>query len=295
MDFKHYRTFILAAEELHLGRTAERLGIAQPAVTQQIQTLEASLGFKVFHRVRRGIQLTDGGAAFLEQARTALATAEAAVLAGRRASRGETGRLSIAYVNSAMLEAELPALLRRLNRAQPGLTLSLRGVAVHEQIAALADESIDVAFLRAPLGQLPDVIRVQSFSRSPLDAVLPRNHALASKRRIPLNALATDRFVLVNDPPGVGLGHRTRELCREAGFEPHEALHVSDSVSVVAMVSAGLGVGLVPRSLSRLASEDVLFKPLTSANVFSEILVATRAFDRSAAVAQLMAVMAEGR
>jgi DNA-binding transcriptional LysR family regulator len=288
MDFRHFRTFVIAAEELHFGHTAERLGIAQPAVTQQIKALETQLGFKVFHRVRRGIELTAAGTVFLDHARAALAQAETAVLAGRRASRGELGKLCIAYANSIVLEPELPALLKRFTQARPEVELELRGVPVQEQMSALADERIDVAFLRSPPGALPGSIRITPFSRTPLDLVLARDHRLARRKRVSLREVADDRLIVVDDPPGVGLGHRAMELCLEAGFEPASVMRTTDSVGVMRFAAAGLGVGLVPRTLARFDVEEAVFKPLGMANGYSEVVIATRAYDRAAATRALL-------
>jgi DNA-binding transcriptional LysR family regulator len=298
MDFRHFRTFVIAAEELHLGRTAERLGIAQPAVTQQIKALEASLEFKVFRRVRRGIELTEAGAIFLEHAKIALDNASTAVLAGRRASRGELGKLCVAYVHSAMLEPELPALLKRFSLARPEVELELIGIGVQEQLSALGEERIDVAFLRSPAGVAPPAIRITPFSRTPLDAVLPRDHpacAATAGRPLSLRELAAERLVLVDDPVDVGIGHRALELCREAGFEPRHVLRVADSASVVALAAAGLGFGLVPRTLVRYAVDGAVFKPLDMANCFTEIVIATRAFDRSASTREFLRLAADAQ
>jgi DNA-binding transcriptional LysR family regulator len=290
MDFRHFRTFVIAAEELHLGRTAERLGIAQPAVTQQIKALEASLKFKVFHRVRRGIELTEAGAVFLEHAKLALENASTAVLAGQRASRGELGKLCIAYAHSTMLEPELPALLKRFSLARPDVELELNGIRVQEQLSALGEERIDVAFLRSPPGVVPPTIRITPFSRTPLDAVLPRDHPACAAQPLTLRELARERLVIVDDPPGIGLGHRALALCLEAGFAPQRVLRAADSVSVVALAAAGFGFGLVPRSLARYAADGAVFKPLDLANGFTEIVVATRAFDRSAITREFLRI-----
>lgn len=288
MDFRQFRTFVTAAEQLHLGRTAELLGIAQPAVTQQIKTLEAQLEFKVFHRVRRGIELTEAGAIFLEHAKAALAKAETAVLAGRRASRGELGKLCIAYAHSAMLEPELPALLHRFSEARPEVELDLRDITVQEQVTALADERIDVAFLRSPPGPLPSSIKLTAFSRQPLDVVMSREHPAAHADKLTLRDLANERFIVVGDPPGVGIGHRVLQLCMEAGFEPATMLQAGDSVSIVSLAAAGLGVGLVPRSLERFGIDGAVFRPIPMANCFTELVIATRAFDRSATTRLLL-------
>lgn len=288
MDFRQYRTFVVAADELHFARTGERLGIAQPAVTQQIKALEAALGYRLFHRVRRGVELTEAGLAFLEHARQALASAELAVVAGRRASRGELGKLCIGYTHSAMLEPELPALLRHFSQAFPDVELQLHAFTVQEQLTALADERIDVAFLRAPLGKLEPGIALTSFSRTALDAALPAGHPLAAQERIDVRALAGERLVVVNDPEGIGLGQQALQLCAEAGLEPAALLRAPDAVTVVALVSAGLGVGLVPATLARFSGTEAVFRPITAINKFSEIVIATRAFDRSAATRRLL-------
>jgi len=266
MDFRHFRTFVIAAEELHLGHTAERLGIAQPAVTQQIKALEASLEFKVFRRVRRGIELI------------------------------ELGKLCIAYAHSAMLEPELPALLKRFSLARPDVELELIGIGVQEQLSALGEERIDVAFLRSPAGMAPPAIRISPFSRTPLDVVLARDHpacAATKDRALSLRDLARERLVIVDDPAGIGIGHRALELCREAGFEPRRVLRVADSASVIALAAAGLGFGLVPRNLARFAVDGAVFKPLDMANCFTEIVIATRAFDRSASTREFLRIAAD--
>lgn len=288
MDYRQFKTFIIAAEELHFGRAAERLDIAQPAVTQQIKALEQQLGFRLFQRVGRGVGLTEAGRTFLEHAKLSLATMDAAVLAGRRASRGELGRLSIAYVQSAMLEPELPALLQRFSQASPDVEIALHDISVQQQVDALSDESIDLAFLRAPCGTLPNTINLTPFSKTPLDAVLPDGHALARRPRFTLRHLSEERFIIVNDPPGIGLGHRALALCLEAGVTPKHVMRVSDALTVVRLVAAGLGVGIAPRSLKRYGTEGCVFRPLPMANQYSEIVIATRAFDRSAMVKQML-------
>jgi DNA-binding transcriptional LysR family regulator len=288
MDFRQFRTFVIAAQELHFARAAEQLGIAQPAVTQQIKALETALGYRLFHRVHRGVELTEAGQVFLDYARQALQSAEMAVVAGRRASRGELGTLCIGYAHSAMLEPELPALLKHFSQAWPEVGLQLHAFTVQEQLTALADERIDVAFLRAPLGPVPPGISVTRFSSTVLDAVLPGGHRLAAQDRVEIRALAGERLVLVNDPEGIGLGQHALQLCAEAGLEPAALLRAPDAVTVVALVSAGLGVGLVPATLAGFSGLDAVFRPIDASNNISEIVIATRTFDRSAATRQLL-------
>ena len=120
MELRRLHYFVATAEELHVGRAAERLGIAQPALSQQLKVLESSLGVKLFQRVGRGIELSDAGLAFLPEARSAIAQTDRAWTVARRAARGEQGRIAIGYVGSAMLEPALPASDRSLSCALAG-------------------------------------------------------------------------------------------------------------------------------------------------------------------------------
>ncbi|MCX5541201.1 LysR family substrate-binding domain-containing protein [Paraburkholderia sp. CNPSo 3076] len=191
------------------------------------------------------------------------------MLAGRRASRGEVGKLCIAYASSVALEPELPALLRRFAQARPDVELELRAISVQAQMNALADERIDVAFLRSP-GPQPASIRIPPFSRTQLDVVVSRDHRCANRRRLTLRDVAGERLIVMDDPPGVALG-------------------------VVSFAPAGLGVGIVPRTLARFGLEGAVFKPLAMANEFSEVVIATRAYDRSAGTRALLEMVAQGR
>ena len=161
MSLRALRHFVVVAEELHMHRAAERLHIAQPALSQQIKQLEQRLGVVLFSRANRRLTLTAAGEAFLHKTRLALEMADQAVLDAQRTARGEQGRLHLGYVSSAMYDSKLPGLLRRLRADWPGIELSLVQGDVQMLYEALLDLRLDIAIIRAPLASPPDALVVR--------------------------------------------------------------------------------------------------------------------------------------
>lgn len=267
----HY--FVTVAHTLHVARAADRLGIAQPALSQQLHVLEAELGVALLRRVGRGIGLTEAGAAFLPEAQAVLAQSARAASIAKRTARGELGRLSIGYVSTTLLEPALPAALAALRAAVPEAEIRLEEGSVQGQIEALTGHRIDLAVVRAPVGTLPAGLRARRFARSRLLAVVPAPLAPALPAPLPLAALAGECFVLMRDPPGIGLAGQVRALCAAAGFAPARELHVDSVTSIVGLVAAGFGVSLVPEALTRLRPEGAGFLPLDGPAAESELLI----------------------
>lgn len=165
MSLRALRHFVVVAEELHMHRAAERLHIAQPALSQQIKQLEQRLGVVLFSRANRRLTLTAAGEAFLQKTRLALEMADQAVLDAQRTARGEQGRLHLGYVSSAMYDSKLPGLLRELRADWPGIELSLVQGDVQMLYEALLDLRLDIAIIRAPLASPPDALVVRPFVR----------------------------------------------------------------------------------------------------------------------------------
>ncbi|PVW87263.1 LysR family transcriptional regulator, partial [Klebsiella pneumoniae] len=179
MSLRALRHFVVVAEELHMHRAAERLHIAQPALSQQIKQLEQRLGVVLFSRANRRLTLTAAGEAFLHKTRLALEMADQAVLDAQRTARGEQGRLHLGYVSSAMYDSKLPGLLRRLRADWPGIELSLVQGDVQMLYEALLDLRLDIAIIRAPLASPPDALVVRPFVREKLCLALYQQHPLA--------------------------------------------------------------------------------------------------------------------
>lgn len=281
MTNRRFECFVTAARDLHIGRAAERLGIAQPALSQQIRALEQSVGARLLRRVGRGIALTEAGAAFLPEAVAALEQEARAVHVARRAARGELGEISIGYVNTAMLGPELPTLLSAFRRSVPDARIDLQEISVQDQLPALEQRRLDLAVVREPVGSLPPDYRARHFSRDALLAAVPLSLAERLPHPLPLAELAEQTFVALRDPHGMGLGHRLWQLCREAGFTPRIELRVNNATSILGLVAAGFGVSLVPAVLRRVGMAGVALLELKEAEAHTDLAIVHRPADTS--------------
>lgn len=259
MELRHLRYFVAVAGELHFGRAARQLRVAQPALSQQIQRLEYELGVLLLERTRRRVALTAAGQAFLEEARRVLADADTAVRAARRASRGETGRLRVGFVDLAMWGA-LPTILRRHAERFPGVELQLTELHREPQRQALLRGVLDIGFLTWRTGDTElDGVEVSS---DPLVVALPEQHRLARLRRIPVARLADEPWVSFPRELKTLYLDLTFATCAAAGFVPRVVQETAQLHSLTALVSAGLGVALVPSVVARAARAGVAFRPL---------------------------------
>ena len=182
MQFRQMRHFIVVAEELHMHRAAERLNIAQPALSQQIKALEERLGVTLFSRANRRLTLTPAGEAFLVKARLAISLTEQAVLDARQTARGEQGELNLGCVSSAMFDGRLPAALRQMHSRWPAITMSLMTAMLLAATMSSTDSASVFNILRSQSMNLKHNLRpmleLESGSNDPmaymLTIVLPR-------------------------------------------------------------------------------------------------------------------------
>ena len=289
MDFRQFSYFVTTAEELHYARAAERLGVSQPALSQQIKALETQLGVQLFVRANRRIELTEAGAAFLQEARATLEMAEKSIRIAQDTARGESGTIDIGYVGSVMYEMRFPRLLKAYCQQHPQVRLTLHERPILAQIDAVQRRQLDIAIVREPLPQqMPERLESFTLSSQRLVAVLPVAHALAKAPSIALSELAGDDFLAFLDPQGVGLGHALLELCHEAGFEPRIAQRVSEIATMISLVAAGFGVTLMAEMVSHLQLPGVCYVPLAGIETRSKLIVVHRRFERSATVRGLL-------
>lgn len=289
MELRRLRYFVVTAEEQHVARAAERLGIAQPALSQQLKVLEQSLGVRLFERVGRGIRLSEVGAQFLPAARDTLAQAERAMQVAEAAARGALGNIEIGYVGSAMLEDQLPALLHDFRQHHPGVLLGLRRLPVEEQLILLDQRALDLACVRGSVLDAWPALRAHALSSTPMLLALPARHRLAGQARIALAALAEDDFLVLQDGSREGhLAIQTRTLCAAAGFTPRIAIRVGELVSLVGLVAAGMGVSLVPASAAKIAGAQVVFRPLEGGGSNLDLMLLWHRDNHSAALSRLL-------
>ena len=261
MELRHLRYFIAVAEERHYGRAAQRLGRAQPPVSRQIQALEKELGYPLFDRSKRQVELTPAGAVFLEHTRRVFRELEVGVHQGRRASQGESGRLRVGYLSS-LAYTGLTELLRAYRASFPTVEVALRELSPAEQVEALKAGTIDVGFVRAPLED--GALAFECIRREPLLVVLPVEHRLAARARLKLEWLAEEGFVLFPRSRGPAYFDFLMSLCRAAGFTPR-IVQEAPQLDVMNLVAAGFGVSLVPASLRDVLREGIVLRPIVGA------------------------------
>ncbi len=261
MESRLLTYFIAVAEELHFGRAAKRLNISQPPLSQQIIQLEEKIGVKLFTRTRRRVELTPAGQVLLEDARKILALSQDAVRRAVRAGKGEIGRLAVGYIGSANYSV-LPDLIREFRKRFPEVELSLAELNTSQQIEALREERIHVGFMRPPRGIESEGLLFETVLRESLVAALPINHKLKSRASLPLKMLAREPFIMIPRSRGPGFFDQIIALCQAEGFSPEIVLEASQFHTIIGMVSAGVGIAVVPASMQRSRMKGVAFRKI---------------------------------
>ncbi|MGQ7297494.1 LysR substrate-binding domain-containing protein [Quadrisphaera sp. KR29] len=282
------RSFVVLAEEQHFGRAAARLHVAQPALSQQLKSLEQQVGARLLDRSTRRVELTTAGALLHQRAVRVLADLDRTAADLALVAAGRAGRVRLGFVGTATY-ALLPSVARRVRAELPDVELVLHGERLAPELldGVLADH-LDLAVLR-PAGPPPPGLVVEELRREPLVVALPEGHALAGQPSVALAELAGE--VLVAHPSGrrSTLQPLVLGACRAAGFEP-EVLEVGETGTLVALVAAGLGFGLVPEAVRALRLDGVVYRPLAGDPVQVPLAVAHRS-DPSPLVRRVAAVV----
>ncbi|MFD6319472.1 LysR family transcriptional regulator [Methylorubrum thiocyanatum] len=263
MELRHFRYALAVAEELHFTRAAQRLGIAQPALSQQIRQLEEEFGTQLFHRLTRGVELTEAGRALLPYARAALAAADEGTAAVRRAAKGELGQLRIGFTGSASFNPVVSGTIGRFRDAYPEVELDLQEQVTSMLLRSLREGRIQLAFSRAADDETDGLRRIALPDES-LWAALPAKHRLAGSGRIDLASLAVDPFILYPRANGRLLYDAIVAACGRAGFSPRIVQEAPQMASTVNLVAAGVGVALVPASMRLLQAPSVSYVELST-------------------------------
>ena len=299
MELRHLRYFVAVAEEGHVTRAAERLGIQQPPLSQQIRALETELQVQLFRRKPRGVELTQAGAALFAEARAILRQVDHAVTATRRTARGESGRIGLGFTSSASFHPFVPQIIRDYRETHPMVALGLEESGTGELVTALIEERIDAAFVRSPIGVSgggPAAgIAVHSVLEEAMVAALPAGHVLArgpAARPLALAALAAETFILYRRPLGPGLYDAIIAACQRAGYSPNIGQEAPRMLATLSLVAAGIGVTLVPQSMRRLRVHGVAYRGLDSAaGLVAPLNLAYRRGERSAAAQRFIALV----
>lgn len=294
MDLRHLRYFVAVAEEENIGRAAARLHISQPPLTRQIQQLEEELGVTLFIRTPRGMELTQAGELFLEEARNIRSLVEQATERTQRAGQGKLGRLDVAIFGSAILDA-IPKLLLAFRQHHPDVKVVLHTMTKVEQIEALRQRRISVGFNRMLVPQ--EDLAVMQVGTERLLLAVQGEHPLARQASIRFEALQDHALILFPTGARPSFIDKVIGLCTESGFEPRISQEVGDAVTGVALVAGGFGVCLVPESATTLQFPGVVYKPLsdTPPNCFVDLSCIYRKNDQSPILAAFLETVGEYR
>ena len=293
MDLRHLRYFVAVAEEGHITRAAERLGIQQPPLSQRIRALEEELEVQLFRRKPRGVEMTEAGKALLADARRILDEVEGALSRAQRTARGERGRLVVGFTSSAPFHPFVPRAIRLFRESHPEVSLVLEESSTGNLVAAVREERLDVAFIRSAIPK-GEGLKVYPLLDERMFVALPRGHALARARTTPLKltSLASEPLLLYRRASGPGLYDGIVAACRAAGFNPRIAQEAPRITSTLNLVAAGLGASLVPESLCRMRLEGVVFRPLAAKpRVLAPLRLARRNVDHVPAAQRFVALV----
>jgi DNA-binding transcriptional LysR family regulator len=291
MELRHLRYFVAVAEELHFSRAAAKLRIATPTLSAQIQTLETSLGARLFTRKTRSVVLTSVGKRFLAEAQEVIRRADHAELVARRFAKGEEGTLAVGYILTAAYGGMITASIVDFRASHPNVNVELQRMQTLPQMTALLGGSLDIGFARAP-ERFPAGLAGFVVDRQPLCLAIPSGHRLAAHSVIEPEMLAGEEFVTTSLEMELGYWSNVSEVV-PTDMQVKIVARVPDTTSVLFSVAAGIGIGVLSESLTRTAVAGVTFRKLGGATRTSDHVAVFRRNEASPLIKAFIALMRE--
>ena len=274
IELRHLRYFVAVAEELHFGRAAQRLHIAQPPLSQQIRKLEETIGHLLFQRTSRNVKLTAAGEELLKRAQQTLGKVAEDIDNTRRVGRGEVGTLTVGFIASSMLTV-FPQMLSAYRKQFPEVELRLREFYTSGLLRALRDGTADIGFTR-DAGNDEEGVHTEVLLPESYMAVVPFRHPLAQRSSLRVSDLRGEPFVLFSPSVGQSAWDKVERLCRQGGFRPRVVQEAPHWLSILRLVSAGLGVTIAPVCVAEIADDQVRCLRLRDAKIVSHLELAYR-------------------
>jgi DNA-binding transcriptional LysR family regulator len=282
MELRQIRSFLSIAETLHFGRTAELIHLSQPALSLQIRALEEEVGARLFERNRRKTTLTAAGFAFRDDAVAALSQLDQAIRRARLAAKGKLGLLRIGFVSTAGSEI-VPNIVRQFRELNPEVEFSLRNILTAEQVQMLESGSLDIGFLRLPIGghSALDVVTVH---REPFVLVVPSSHKLAKRKRVRLREVAGQDFVMYERTYAPGFHDLIYGIFRDARIAPNVSQTAVEIPMLISLVASGMGITIMPASTVKHSVASVVACGILDRIPMAEIGIAVTKRVRAAVV-----------
>ncbi len=262
VEFRHIDAFLTLARTLHFSRAAAALNLSQPSLSRTIGALEDEIGAPLFVRTTRQVTLTEAGRAFLASAPAIVDALDRSVSDAQRAAAGETGRLTVGYMDFA-INGPLPDLLQRFRAAAPGIAVDLSYMPTNTQREALFDGSLDIGFMIGPFAA--EGMRTHVVDTAGLAVLLPRTHRLARRRAITIDQLAREPWVLGAPDPWEAFRAIVFDHCATHGFAPNVVQEATNSDGIFGLVAAGVGISLYSESAANLRRKGIVIKELAAA------------------------------
>lgn len=291
LTLRHYELLVTLAEELHFGRAADRLGISQPQLTQQLKQMEELIGTMLFERNRRKVDLAPAGRMLLPEARAVLRHAAKAEDVAMQVGQGRIGELALGYIGAASYSGVLARLLRLYRDKAPDVRLQLTAMDLDLQFPEVSAGNLDAGIVRLPYPNMPDNVITRTLLQEHLWIALPGDHRLKECHGVRLADLEGEPFVATHLPSNTGFSASMHRACAAVGIIP-EIVHRSPQfASIVSLVAAGLGVAVVPESLRNLYVPDVIYRPLTDVAETANISIVYQAHRESPALDLLLSCL----
>jgi DNA-binding transcriptional LysR family regulator len=289
VEIRWLEAFIAVAEELHFGRAAARLHLAQSPLSQTIRKLERELGVTLFDRSTRSVALTPAGRALLPHAHRIFEELELARQGTRAVSGALYGTVAIGFSGALNLRT-LPPLTRAVRRRYPQVAVNLvAGVLTRDAVVQIERGSLDLAFVALPLDPAPRV-RSRLIAREPLGVALPIDHPRAGDAAVDLTELADDGFITLPEASGSGLREAALGACISVGFRPRVVQEITDPFMILTLVAAGVGVALISDGVAPIMPSGSVFVPLSGRPVHLDHAIAWADDNPSAVLAAVLAV-----
>ena len=278
MDIRHFRYFLAVARQRNFTRAAEQLGIAPPTLSRQIQDMESELGTRLFNRHQRDVSLTEAGVALMPEADAAVRQFEAAQNNARRAGRGDIGHIELGYVASAVYSGLLQKQVQAFTREYPDVSVSVCESPMAALPAMVLDGRYDVGYVRSPM-TLPDGLEAVRLDAEGFVLAVSGESWLSRLPMISPRQLQDETFILPEQISG------TLQVAAEGGFAPKLGAQPGGLVAVLALVSLGQGVAVVPESVvGHVGLPGVWYRQLDGCEASSWLSLIHRRFEKSAAV-----------
>lgn len=274
MNFRQLKYFIAVAEELHFARAAARVHISQSPLSQQMKLLERHLGVTLFERDRRKVTLTPAGAEYLKHAKGMLNSAEVAARSARQAALGEIGPVRLGYSISALYSSVVLNAVMEFRCLYPKVDIHFTEPTTRSSIRALLAGEVDAAFVRGPLPKHVakwEADQVILLVTEPLLVAIPKRHRMADFPSVSISDLRGEPLLAISNRLGTALNERLAQVFSNENYEPHVVMETQEFSSLLGMVRAGVGVGIVPAAVAEHGSAYVNFRPLNAAGAQIEL------------------------